>query len=353
MKKEHCEKEGSKELFTTPNYGVTTYPAIEWAFVEGTEQCPVEDLKKKIWIEESNQWKSESNGKVIRRIRSLAELKLEEDMDCRQLISNAKLGDEEIVAVTMYTGPMYLILNLILRQYPRKRDLKDGKGYPYYEFFESGNNLYSTSICVLVSAIQKIARVMKLPPGLKLYRGMGGDVELPAHFYKADEYGRRGFAEWGFLSTTSSKAAAIDYSGITARKALPMLYQAVTSSVDRGACIKDLSQYPAEVEYLWAPCSFLQPDGAEALEVVDEGVVTVVPLRINANLKAKTLDELTGEKKSLHIASFNHLRQEMRRDFLEHSADTGVRAYLDGVLGEAESVYARHDGADAARCSDF
>jgi hypothetical protein len=239
----------------------------------------------------------------------------------------------------MYTGPMFVILNLILRQYPRE---KDGKGYPYFEFFESGGNLYSTSICVLVSAVQKIARIMKLAPGLKLYRVVGGDMELPKHFYKADEYGRRGFTEWGFLSTTSSKAAAIDYSGVKDRKALPMLYQTVTSSVDRGACIKDLSQYPEEVEHLWVPCSFLQPEGAEALEVVAEGVVSVVSVRMNANLKAKTLEELTGERKALHLASFAHLVQEVRRDFREHAADPDVWAYLESVLGEAQSVYDRH-----------
>ncbi len=30
------------------------------------------------------------------------------------------------------------------------------------------------------------------------------------------------------------------------------------SSVDRGACIRDFSQYMDEVEYLWVPGSYLQ-----------------------------------------------------------------------------------------------
>jgi hypothetical protein len=58
-----------------------------------------------------------------------------------------------------------------------------------------------------VSAVQKIARVMPIPHGLMLYRGLGGDVSLPPCFYRADENLCRGFAEWGFMSTTSDRQA--------------------------------------------------------------------------------------------------------------------------------------------------
>ena len=58
-----------------------------------------------------------------------------------------------------------------------------------------------------VSAVQKIARIMPLPPGLSLYRGLGGTVSLPACFYKTDEHLCRGFAEWGFMSTTADRQA--------------------------------------------------------------------------------------------------------------------------------------------------
>ena len=55
--------------------------------------------------------------------------------------------------------------------------------------------------------MQKIARVMPLPPGLLLYRGLGGTVNLPRSFYKTDANLCRGFAEWGFMSTTADRKA--------------------------------------------------------------------------------------------------------------------------------------------------
>ena len=39
--------------------------------------------------------------------------------------------------------------------------------------------------------------------GLLLYRGMGGLMDLPHAFFHADAKGRKGYVEWGFMSTTS------------------------------------------------------------------------------------------------------------------------------------------------------
>ena len=51
---------------------------------------------------------------------------------------------------------------------------------------------------------------MRLPQGLVLYRGLGGDLELPERFYRPDENGRRGYMEWGFLSTSTSWDTAVE-----------------------------------------------------------------------------------------------------------------------------------------------
>ena len=89
--------------------------------------------------------------------------------------------------------------NAILRRFPSE---VHGK-------FAAGGNLYATTIHVLVSAVVKIARVMRLPPGLELFRGLGGRMDLPDSFRRADANGRRGYTEFGFLSTTSDKEVAI------------------------------------------------------------------------------------------------------------------------------------------------
>jgi len=58
-----------------------------------------------------------------------------------------------------------------------------------------------------------------------------------------------------------------------------MVLRVTTGSINRGACIRWLSQYPSEVEYLWVPCSYLEPSGAILLELAGSGgVVSVVPV---------------------------------------------------------------------------
>jgi hypothetical protein len=87
----------------------------------------------------------------------------------------------------------------VLRQFPK-------------ELFEKIGS-FTTTIFVLISAVQKIARVMKLPEGLKLYRGMGGLMDLPEPFFQSDEQGRKGYVEWAFVSTTSDIEVGCVYVG--------------------------------------------------------------------------------------------------------------------------------------------
>jgi hypothetical protein len=71
---------------------------------------------------------------------------------------------------------MFQVYNAVLRRYPRE----------VFDRFqlEGGGIRFATTIHVLVSAVVKIARVMKLPPGLELFRGLGGLAELPESFYQ-------------------------------------------------------------------------------------------------------------------------------------------------------------------------
>ena len=129
---------------------------------------------------------------------------------------------------------MFQVYNTILRRFPAQN----------FEQFQQGGNQFATTIFVLQSAVMKISRVMRLPPGLELFRGLGGLAELPDTFETPDEHGCVGYTEWGFLSTTSDRATAVEYSE---GKLFPTVLQTRASSIDRGACIKELSQYPQEV----------------------------------------------------------------------------------------------------------
>jgi hypothetical protein len=140
---------------------------------------------------------------------------------------------------------MFQVYNTILRRFPLK----------LFQQFQQGGNLFSTTIFALESAVLKISRVMRIPPGMELFRGLGGLAELPESFHKTDEHGCRGYMEYGFLSTTSHRETAVEYSGAGEGKPLPMVIQTRASSIDRGACIKDLSQYPEEVRAEPSTCT--------------------------------------------------------------------------------------------------
>ena len=143
---------------------------------------------------------------------------------------------------------MFQVYNTILRQFPVKE----------FRQFERGGNLFATTIFAIQSGIMKISRSMRLPSGLVLYRGLGGLAELPDEFYEADEHGCLGYTEYGFLSTSSNWETAVEYSGAGEGKPLPMVIQTRASSIDRGACIKDLSQYPGEVSATQSACAVMR-----------------------------------------------------------------------------------------------
>jgi hypothetical protein len=74
---------------------------------------------------------------------------------------------------------MFRIYNTILRRHPED----------VFKRFESGDNTFATTIHILVSAVVKLTRKMKLPPGIELYRGLGGRMELPESFCKVERNG--------------------------------------------------------------------------------------------------------------------------------------------------------------------
>ncbi len=185
-----------------------------------------------------------------------------------------------------------MIYNAILRQFPK---------YIFDVFFEA-KNLYPSSIHVLQSAVAKIARNTKIPTGLKLYRGLS--MAFPKMFYQSDKNGCRGYAEWGFMSTTTNRGIAVMYCGVKEGKKDSAVLEIRTSSVDRAACIQEYSQYMGECEYLWVPLSFLESSGAIRKEATEYGVLTVMELRVNSNGRVLTTEELMGMKRQIHLKAF-------------------------------------------------
>ena len=264
-------------MFTTGNYHITTCPADEWAYVIGKKTPQGNDMV---------------NGRNIKRIDYLMNL---------ELTKSADLSRPEVLAVVMYTGPMFQVYNTVLRKYPPD----------IYAELKSRDSLFPTTICVLVSAVQKIARKMKLEPGKLLYRGVDGNMEFPRAFIEPDENGCFGMMEPGFLSTTSHLPTAVTYSRADQSKA-PKVFRITVGTVDRGADISLYSQYSGEAECLYVPRSFLQPVMVPELMVTEAGVVQLQDLKVNANLKTVTIEEYEKRKKDLHMASFKVLLQDLQ-----------------------------------------
>jgi WD40 repeat protein len=283
MRQEHCERAGCDVEFTTGNYNITTTPEQEWQYSVESVPCP--------------------HMGHDRRIIPISELLQ------RKVSQDAKLREEEVIAIVLYTGPMFQIYNTILRQYPKDK----------FAIFSDGDNLFSTSIFVLVSAVQKLSRFTRIPLGTLLYRGLGGRVDLPVIFSQIDDKGCSGYAEWGFLSTTSNRDVALGYSGVKERRPKAMVMVIETSSIDRGADISEFSQYPGEKEFLYLPCSFVQRtrQGNGRVQVIDGGLVYFLSVKINLNIKTQTVEELQEQKKSLHMVSARSILPEVKFELAE------------------------------------
>jgi hypothetical protein len=88
MRQEHCERAGFDTPFTTGNYNITTTPRQEWLYIAGDEVgqrvvCP--DM---------------GHNRRIPPMDELMKLKLAVD---------AKLTEVEMLAIVLYTGPMFQV----------------------------------------------------------------------------------------------------------------------------------------------------------------------------------------------------------------------------------------------------
>jgi hypothetical protein len=114
-------------------------------------------------------------------------------------IEQFKLKKGEVLALYLYTGPEFVLMNGILRNFPQRiLDLL------------LGNTMCTTLFCIS-SALKKIGRGTELPRSGKVYRGLG-KMLLPSQFWvQHDTPAWRGGVERAFMSTTADKGVAVFY----------------------------------------------------------------------------------------------------------------------------------------------
>ena len=302
MAREHTGCDDSREEFTTGNYGIKTSSEVEWAFVAAPEKEPTGGWPKEEKLLKaqttpamergSNERQLLDSGAQLRKPLPTEELTAKMDEKNQRLVElrEEKLVFAEAVAARVYTGPLFVKYNSLLRGLDSDVPfLKSSmielccskivfdeyiKGaLPYTEACVRLNT-YTTTLHAINSAIIKLG---KLTVAKTVYRGVGSRV-LPKEFWEANEFGVKGGIEAAFMSTTLDREVALSYAGggsgagfvfeipqVTLPErppALPSLPQRVRSTrkafrpamcasqgmVNRGADIGFLSQYPHEKE---------------------------------------------------------------------------------------------------------
>ena len=178
MKAEHT----SRVRFQTLNYEIESSPADEWEFV--AEPVP---------------GKAYALAPHARTCVALDEVMLRrppsshQDPHCFGCI--CCLTREEVIALRLYTGPMYYHYNNVLRKlllrYVRQQkscdEAADDDAAGHDPTPDEGVE-YSTTIHMISSGIVKLSEIMRRPPTRKLFRGLSG-MNVPECFFKEDALG--------------------------------------------------------------------------------------------------------------------------------------------------------------------
>jgi hypothetical protein len=261
MADEHTDRDDSARDFTTSNYDLRTTSATEWAFVATPDAPPAggwpveEKIRAALAGEEGADLEGiRKAGAHHRQPYPLAELKAAMDAKVNgqlRKLSEPEMIVEEALGLRLYTGPLFVKYNGVLRGYTSKVPFlqKQLIGYccaaSVEEEFAAASigfaeakgkaNIYTTTLHVINSGIVKTS---KLTYAGKVYRGVSG-MALPPEFWKPNEHGVKGGIEGAFMSMTTDKKVAMQYAASGGRG---IVFEIQMGMIDRGADISWLSQ---------------------------------------------------------------------------------------------------------------
>ena len=227
----------------------------EWEYVNGpARSAGKRDAGKEGWTPE--RFREDVNDFIRKRA----------GMQSRLPHENALLTLDEVLAVRLYSGPSYTPINDWLRQVGKLQ----GKAlvlanYPALSF--------AATVRHLMCALRKLAAVATAEEArTPLWRGVTG--RLPAEFSDPDAAGVVCAVDMAFVSTSRKWQTPIDYMTPETANVLWCLHPEPESDVGFhcGADIKMLSQFAAEDETLFPPCTMFQvvtDNGAPLLNRMD------------------------------------------------------------------------------------
>ena len=215
---------------------------------EETGEIAVEFQEGKRWVKKAD-------------VNKLHPQPREQDTPVQRLVKQARLTRVEVLVLILYTGPMFVIYNGILRGFGTCGAVPEGVEFGSTEFREALNartvedrmakagHKFASTLHVLASAVKKLQTVSEAGQGTRVYRGLGG---LDVREFLASV----GFAEKSFMSTTESLEVALEYSGAKQGGVGTVLAMDL-SEADKGASLQLFSQYPGESEMLFNACSYV------------------------------------------------------------------------------------------------
>ena len=335
MREEHTARPDSKEEFTTPNYGITTTPHTEWKlmFEGGSGSVKVQGKEDSVSVTSTRgcckNGKPQADLRVLRPIAHYGDFgedgRLKDtclrdsDTPIQRRVKEGRLRRCDVFALILYTGPMYVLLNAILRGFGFCGAVAAGIEFASDEFWvqwkavdinawlKRSGHKFTNTIHALASAIKKLQGLAAHEPSTRLYRGLDG-LDLAAFAASS------GFTDKAFMSMTKDMGIAQQYSGV--HKGLVGTVLCIeTSTTNNGAVIVKFSQYPGEEEEVWNACSFLQhlPGRVDVVLLPGGGVVRMYHVLVSANSRAETIEELEAHRKRVVVQVLDTLHADVCR----------------------------------------
>lgn len=212
MAREHTVRDDADIDFIAPNYNILTTSKLEWYLVAEPRRA-LDLLGLDDWPEGGGHTSVALGFRKIDAPDSEFFLKKRRavDLELREAGDLEPITDELFVGARLYTGPLYMKYNFVLRGAYDK-----GAFIQAYLHRHCKTNTYPTTLLYLCLAINKLSRISH---ATKVYRAPGG--QLPPSFFEGDAAmrGARGGVEMGFMSTSTDKMAAME----CARAATPSL----------------------------------------------------------------------------------------------------------------------------------
>ena len=266
IRKEHTDSADSWAFFTTTNYGVKTKPAYEYWFVVDSIKGKAEIAKYEGNLTDDQVEKLQPGDPVgewggtypVEEVEKLPQRKQRfavplESFEASLAAINAQLRrklikplrSEELLCCRLYTGPMYMKFNVVMRGASASGKLLGKPDWAVAKFkAECRGNKYSTTISAVNSAIIKLSKQTTVN---KVYRGVSG-FGLPKILTEKNEHNVIGGVEFAFLSTTLDRDVAMKYARGHSDPAsgFGVVLEITPGLVDRGADLSWVSQYPFE-----------------------------------------------------------------------------------------------------------